>query len=147
MIVSQSEIDNMIQELVRQIQADERRFLRVVGIANGGLPVSKPLAVALDLPHESVRISHYDGQILRPVPIIEGRLSQSTDNLVVDDLIDKGWTYNTFDKHYGLEGNAVAVLFWNPIGPKPDFYVEKKPTAWIVFPWEGNYEKNSIDAE
>ena len=134
--LSQFEIDNMIKDLACQIQASKRRFLRVVGIANGGLPVSEPLAAILGLPHESVRISHYDGGILRSVPIVKGRLSHPTNNLIIDELIDYGRTIKTFDEHFGLEGNAVAVLFWYLEGPKPDFYVKEKPDAWIVFPWE-----------
>lgn len=137
MKISQSEIDNMIQELACKIQADERCFLRVVGIANNGLPISKSLAIALNLPHESVRISHYDGQILRSTPIIEGCLSQPIDNLIVDDLVKDGRTIATFAKHFGLGGNATAVLFWNPTAPKPDFYVGETD-VWVVFPWDKN---------
>ena len=133
--LSQFEIDRMIRELARQVQSSGYRLARVVGIANGGLPVSIPLAGLLGLPHENVRVSHYDGQILRATPIIEGRLSHPVNNLVVDDLIDEGWTHNTFDKHFGLRGNKMATLFWNPVGPEPDFYVEEKPDAWLVFPW------------
>jgi len=134
--ITQSEIDSMVQELACQIQADDRRFLRVVGIANSGLPVSKPLATILGLPHESVHISHYDNKTRRSVPIVKGRLSQPTDNLIVDDLIDRGWTITTFAKYFGLEGNAVAVLFWNPVGSMPDFYVKEKPAVWLSFPWD-----------
>lgn len=134
--LTQFDIDGMIRDLTYQVKSSGRRFTRVVGIANGGLPVSRPLAKALGLPHESVRISHYDGSVLRDTPIIEGDLSQPTGNLIVDDLIDKGWTINAFDKHFGRRGNAVAVLLWNPHGPEPDFYVDEKPDAWIVFPWE-----------
>lgn len=132
----QSSIDHMIWELATRVQASHGEFTRVVGIANGGLPISEPLATLLGLPHGSVRISHYDGSVLRETPIIDGQLTQPTGNLIVDDLIDGGWTYRTFTEHYGLEGNAFAVLHWNPAGPRPDFYVSQKPEAWIVYPWE-----------
>jgi hypoxanthine phosphoribosyltransferase len=141
--LSQLKIDRMIQELAYRVQASHGEFSRVVGIANGGLPVSKPLAALLDLPHESVRISHYDGSTLRETPIIEGRLSQPMSNLVVDDLIDEGWTYRTFNKHYGLEGNAFAVLHWNTAGPKPDFYIGKKPEGWICYPWNEDWREEN----
>ena len=129
----------MIRDLTHQILDSKQRFRQVVGIANGGLPVSRPLAAALGLPHTSVRISHYDGGFRRGSPIVEGELIPPTNNLIVDELIDGGWTYNTFDEHFGLEGNAMAVLLWNPNGPKPDFYVEEKPNAWVIFPWEKEY--------
>lgn len=139
--LSQPEIDAMIQELANQIQISGYRPARVVGIANGGLPVSKPLAELLDLPHEQVRISHYDGQTLRVTPIIEGSLSHPVNNLIVDDLIDAGWTHNTFDKHFGLKGNRIAVLFRNVNGPEPDFYVQEKSDAWLVFPWNEDWKE------
>jgi hypoxanthine phosphoribosyltransferase len=126
----------MTRELVKQVRSSGIRFHQVVGIANGGLPVSVPIADALGLPHTSVRISHYDGRILRDTPIIQGELRHLTHNLVVDDLIDEGWTYNTYAEHFGFELSAMAVLFWNTAGPEPDFYVEEKPDDWIVFPWE-----------
>lgn len=138
--LSQPEIDAMIRELAWQVQISGYRLAQVVGIANGGLPVSEPLADLLGLPHESIRISHYDGQILRTTPIIEGCLSYPIHNLIVDDLIDEGWTHNTFAKHFGFDGNKMATLFWNVNGPEPEFWVEKKPAAWLVFPWNEDYE-------
>jgi len=141
--LSQSEIDAMIKELAWQVQISGYRLAQVVGIANGGLPVSEPLADLLGLPHESVRISHYDGQILRATPIIEGCLSHPVGNLIVDDLIDAGWTHNTFAKHFGFEGNEMAVLFWNPAGPEPEFWVDEKPDAWVVFPWNKDWKNES----
>jgi hypoxanthine phosphoribosyltransferase len=137
--LTHSDIADMIGNLTRQILDSKRRFHQVVGIANGGLPVSRPLAAALALPHTSVRISHYNKDLPRDTPIVKGKLIQPTNNLIVDELIDRGWTYNTFDEHFGLEGNAMAVLLWNPNGPKPDFYVAEKPNAWVVFPWEKEF--------
>lgn len=137
--LTRPDIADMIRDLTHQILDSKRRFSRVVGIANGGLPVSHPLAAALGLPHTSVRISHYDKGFSRDTPIVEGELIQPTNNLIVDELIDRGWTYNTFDEHFGLEGNAMAVLLWNPAGPKPDFYAKEKPEDWIIFPWEKEF--------
>ncbi len=144
--LTQLDICDMIRDLTHQILDSKLRFHQVVGIANGGLPVSRPLAAALGLPHTSVRISHYDGSVLRDTPIIERALIHPARNLVVDDLIDGGRTYNTYAEHYGFElGSAMAVLLWNPAGPKPDFYVEEKPDAWIVFPWnEDWHEKDTV---
>lgn len=137
--LTRSDIGDMIRDLTHQIQNSRWDFHQVVGIASGGLPVSRPLAAALGLPHTSVRISHYDGGFRRGIPIVEGELISPTNNLIVDELIDGGWTYNTFDEHFGLEGNAMAVLLWNPNGPKPDFYVEEKPEGWVYFPWEKEF--------
>jgi hypoxanthine phosphoribosyltransferase len=111
---------------------------RIVGIANGGLNISLPIARILGKPHEYVRISRYDGQAMRPEPLIYGSLSQPTNNLIIDDLVDGGHTFKLFDQHFGLVGNTTAVLFWNTQAVfQPDYYVAEKPESWIQFPWEG----------
>lgn len=135
--LSQFEIDDYIQELACQIEACDRKFSRVVGIVEGGLHISIPLAKILRLPHESVRISWYDGKTWRDIPFISGKLSQPTGNLVVDDLINTGRTMKTFSEYFGLKGNAITVIHWTPTAPEPDFWVmKKKPKDWIVYPWE-----------
>jgi hypoxanthine phosphoribosyltransferase len=109
----------------------------VVGIANGGLNISLPISRILNKPHEYVRISRYDGQAIRPEPLIYGSLSQSTGSLVIDDLVDGGHTFGLFDQHFGLAGSITAVLFWNTKATfQPDYYVAEKPESWIEFPWE-----------
>ena len=98
------------------------------------------LADAFNMPHETVRISHYDGEIYRDKPIVDDtfRLHEGEKYLIVDDLVDGGSTMLTFKEHFGIrEQDAVAVLFWYPKGKfKPDYYVRKKPEEWLVFPWE-----------
>lgn len=130
-----NEVKSMIMGLVKQLQ--ELTFSRVVGIANGGLNVSLPIARILGKPHESVRISRYVGQAMRPEPLVSGSLSQPAGNLIVDDLVDGGQTFELFDHHFGLAGNFSAVLFWNTFASfQPDYYAAEKPEAWIEFPWE-----------
>jgi len=128
----------MLERLADQIIESGRKFERVVGIEKGGLPISLPLAVMLKIPHQSVRISHYDGCEQRKAPLVTflDGVDEVENCLVVDDLIDTGATMETFDKFFGLQSNAVAVLFWKRGTRKPDFYVEEKPEEWIVFPWE-----------
>jgi len=130
-----AEVDQKIDQLARNIQSMGWEIQRVVSIANGGLYIGKRIAAILDLPHESVRISRYDGETKRVPPIVAGKLTQPTGNLIVDDLIDEGGTLDLFDEHFGLEGNAVAVLYHSP-GQPHAYFLETKPQAWIVFPWE-----------
>lgn len=130
-----NQIDKLIRELALEIRPHRSKFQRVVGIANGGLHISQPLAAMLHLPHYSVRISHYDGSTPREVPIVDGELPYPTGNLIVDDLIDDGFTMRTFDKYFGLAGNATAVLFCKPGGFVPDFFAAIKPNAWVELPW------------
>jgi hypoxanthine phosphoribosyltransferase len=132
--LSESEVESMTMDLVKQLH--NLPFSRVVGIANGGLNISLPVARILDKPHEYVRISRYDGQAMRPEPLIYGSLSQPIDNLIIDDLVDGGHTFELFDQHFGLAGNMTAVLFWNTQATfQPNFYVAEKPENWIQFPW------------
>ena len=138
--LSQTEVDNIVYVLTEQIKRSGRNFDVVVGIENGGLYVSHPIADILNLPHETVKISRYDGETLRQDPIVQKDSfdAQGRTCLIVDDLIDDGGTILAYDQFFGLQDDdAVAVLFWNPrahICPK--FYGLLKPKEWIVFPWE-----------
>jgi hypoxanthine phosphoribosyltransferase len=138
-LYSQQEIDKMIQALIRQIKKSERQYKYVVGIRNGGINISKPIAKALELPHKSVGISCYDGmKKLENVKIDEGDFDWEPGGLIVDDLIDTGSTITSFKRFFG-EGH-VAVLFWRTDAKyyvrRPEYYVDEKPKAWIIFPWE-----------
>ena len=134
---SEEQINQMIDELIDLIRASGERFTQVIGIKNGGVPVSTRIAKALGLAHTTVRISHYVGDQLRRVPLVEtdDHCHMPGHILIVDDLVDTGATINTFHHHFG--NGMVAVLFWNADAePRPDFYVKEKPDAWVVFPWE-----------
>ena len=136
MKLTTTEVNGMIATLASKILASGVEYKQVVGIENGGLNVSIPLAKILNLPHTSVRISHYNGRSRRAWPFISGD-PPGTGNLVVDDLIDDGYTLRTYDDVFGLLGNAVAVLFWKAGSiPRPEYYVHEKPNSWVIFPWE-----------
>jgi hypoxanthine phosphoribosyltransferase len=129
------QVDLMIERLAQLILPHKNKYQQVVGIANGGLHVSIPLAEKLGLPHASIRISHYKGHIARKVPIIEGKLPEGS-CLVVDDLIDGGFTMKTLERHFGH--HDTAVLFWQVGSYVPTYYVTEKPQEWINFPWSDN---------
>jgi hypoxanthine phosphoribosyltransferase len=137
--LSQPEVDEMISDLIKEIQSSEKQFSCVVGIANGGLNISKLVALALDLEHKTVCISYYgDGYDKRKTPIIHGN-SPGQNCLVVDDLTDTGGTFDCYRDRFGAN-NTFAVLFWDTRTQKPVFYVREKPPNWIVFPWENENE-------
>lgn len=133
--VSQFTVDEMIDDLAGQIRRSAKIYSSIVGIASGGIHISKPLSAKLGIPHHSIRINHYDGCHLKTKPFVCGFLPQPTGNLIVDDLIDGGWTMRTFERYFGLDGSATAVLYWKVGSFKPNFYVAEKPSAWILFPW------------
>ncbi|MCK9458158.1 MAG: phosphoribosyltransferase domain-containing protein [Proteobacteria bacterium] len=132
--VSQKEIDQAIDNLLYQIRQSEQHYKYVVGIRNGGVNVSEPIAKALGLPHKSVGISCYGDSKVLHEPIISDDFQWEPDGLLVDDLIDSGRSVIAFKAHFGEAD--VAVVFWKEGTIIPDYYVYKKPHHWVVFPWE-----------
>lgn len=134
-IYSKSVIDRMVFDLIMQIRVSQQKFSSVVGIANGGLYISKCVAQHLFLRHSMIRISYYDSKHhTRPRPLIDCPVIKHN-SLIVDDLVDSGKTLKTFRDIYG-HSHKFAVLFSNSGVQIPDFYVKTKPNNWIVFPWE-----------
>ena len=126
------QVDLMIEHLAQVIQPHKTKYQYVVGIANGGLNVSVPLAIKLRLPHASIRISHYKGRIVREIPIVEGQLPEGS-CLIVDDLIDDGFTMKTCEKFFGKHDTAVLM---RKVGSyEPTYYATEKPNEWVIFPW------------
>ena len=107
--VSQSEINRAIDNLFHQIIHSGKRYKYIVGIRNGGMNVSEPLAVLLKLPHKTVGISCYGNSNIRHAPIISDDFQWEPNGLLVDDLIDSGSSVIAFKSHFGEAD--VAVVF------------------------------------
>ena len=141
--LSKSDVDVLISQLISKIVASSRSFKRVIGIANGGLNVSIPIAKALGLDPRAVRISCYEDTGRRSEPLIEDIDFPVEGSLIVDDLIDGGTTFKTFESTFGMKKCSIAVLFWNFYSRfYPDYYVKEKPNAWLIFPWERQNENH-----
>lgn len=132
-------INGMIKDLQELIEDSGIEFDKIVGIKNGGLYVSQPIAKNLSVPHYTVHISFY-----RKIPIVKSEdfvFKQKEKVLVLDDLIDGGKTIRTFKQLFCSDAK-VGVLFWNKESSvEPDFYVEEKPEGWINFVWESEEER------
>jgi len=126
------QIKEWIDNLVDQIKVCGKQYSHVVGIREGGINISQPLAKALDLCHYTVKISYYDA----PGIVESDNYQGGSGGLVVDDLIDTGRTMRTFQQTFGQ--HDIAVLLWDQERePKaPAFYAALKPKDWVVFPWE-----------
>jgi len=128
------QIDDLIQRLLDKIVASGKKYDYVVGIRNGGIHVSVPLAKALGVPHKTVLISNYD----RSGIIERDDFIWKPNGLLVDDLIDSGLTISLFKSNFGSAD--VAVLLWKQNASyyrqEPEFFAEVKPSEWVVFPWE-----------
>jgi hypoxanthine phosphoribosyltransferase len=144
--VSRKYIDWMIQELINRVVESGKKYTRVVGIKNGGLHISQPMATALGLPHHEVHISYYTTK--KPIFKNINFSWEKTDNvLIVDDLIDLGRTITALINHCRQDLDTepdnidMAVLFWKHGSIKPTYYIEEKPDKWIVFPWEPEWKE------
>jgi hypoxanthine phosphoribosyltransferase len=130
---TQEQIDKLILKLARKIP--KNKYKHVVGIANGGLNISQPLANLLGVPHSSIHISHYLGHLKRIRPVVDGEIPNAEGVLVVDDMVDFGATLKTLYRHFGVYD--TAVLWCNPLSKiRPTYYVASKPEEYIVMPWE-----------
>jgi hypoxanthine phosphoribosyltransferase len=144
--ISQKDIDLHINSLAKIIKNSKKDYDYIVGVARGGLNISKPLAKKLRTKHISIRVSFYGAVGMGcPYPrLIDTTALETTKGgtfLFVDDLVDAGHTLNwinvNLSPQYGPFDTAVLYLNKsNRYGITPTFYVEEKPSAWIVFPWE-----------
>lgn len=135
MYISQSKIDVAIDNLAHQINQSGKSYKYVVGIRNGGVHISEPIAKALGLPHKTVGISYYGNSKVAGDAVISKDFQWEPDGLLVDDLIDTGKTVDCFKDIFGQID--VAVLFWDTnYKQEPEYYVWEKPDAWVVFSWE-----------
>lgn len=142
-VVSKEKADAMTVKLSKKIKLDNLKLDYVVGIENGGLNVSVPLAKLLGIPHKSIKISFYNKENKansEPIVDFHGHKFEKTDRvLVVDDLIDDGHTINYFENNVNCR-HKTAVLYWNKYGKykvTPDYFIEEKfVNTWLEFYWE-----------
>jgi hypoxanthine phosphoribosyltransferase len=137
--ITQKNIDQLIKVLQNKIIKANIKFDTIIGIANGGLHISRPLAEYFSIPHISVYISCYDDDHLRDKIVIDkNQLTIKPHNcLIIDDIADTGSTLDIFHKTWGLTNNYIGVLYWNKQSKIiPDFYASIKPNNWLIFPWE-----------
>ncbi len=147
--ITQIEFSKSLLKLISQIEKSGVEFDYVLGIKNGGLNVSTPIADHFDKPHYGIQISFYDGSQRLTDPIVDMdklnivKIKFHGKCLWVDDIIDSGGTLKWFIENTGLKIDKdfiVATLHWceeNSPNLKPHFFVERKAKSdWIVYPWE-----------
>ena len=143
--LTQKDIDRLIKKLAIKIKNSKKDYDYIVGVARGGLNISMPLAKILKIKHTSIRVSFY-GEVGVCVPYprlidVTSLERKKGELLFVDDLVDAGHTLNwinvNLNPQYGPFDSAVLYLNKkNQYGITPTFYIEEKPKAWIIFPWE-----------
>ena len=159
--VSWYNIQQQVQELIRQMCLDKWTPDYVVGITRGGLTPANLISQYLDCPMETLKVRLQDGAAEE----CESNLWMAEDAfhgkniLIVDDINDSGATLNWIKKDWqssclpnnenwrliwGKPGNVrVAVLYDNQASQSelvPSYAAETinklDDPQWIVFPWE-----------
>jgi hypoxanthine phosphoribosyltransferase len=128
----------MITGLIERIKWSGKVYNKVVGIRQGGIYVSLPIAHALRLPHEEVIISRYDDTSKRLEPLVQNVTFSGSPVaekiLVVDDIVDEGDTLRLFSEHFSNDYDVATLFTTKP--NTTEFYMALKQDKWIVFPWE-----------
>ena len=116
---------------------DMKKWQGIVTITRGGLVPASIIARELDIRLvDTVCVSSYDfkdqgdSMVLKPVDI------DSTDWLLVDDLVDTGRTASIVREM--LPHAHFATVYAKPEGrPLVDTYItEVSQDTWILFPWD-----------
>lgn len=124
----------------------------IIALARGGLVPATILANKLGVRHVySLGISSYDeGVFAKPGELnvyqrlpINRRMPDDEIVLIVDDISDKGHTFN-FAKQYIQENvcmNTITMSLVSKPGTahEPDYVYDHVPAEqWVVFPWEND---------
>ena len=144
LFITKKEIKNNIDTLYKKILSSGKKYDYVVGIARGGIHISKPLARKLKAKHTDIRVSFYNYHQTYYPQIIDlqnlQKLPIRKNILIVDDLIDGGnsinWLNTNIKDYYDYDTAVAYYNAYNGYQVVPTFFADYKPQAWIVFPWE-----------
>ena len=158
-LVDLSEFEQKAAALASQIE--KGKYDIILCVTGWGMHLSYYLSKALDIPRISnVNFQSYDGKthIKGKSQFIDGPGEldiQDLNILVVDDLIDKGWSLNeVLDQYYPMHDKSkaldIAVLFTkaeNKFVQKEwvNLYVVEKdvPKKWIQFYYEKPFDTDN----
>jgi len=140
--INWTEYGNLADALAEKIRSQSESFDLIIGIARGGIPVAMVVSDHLGVKLDIINVKSYDGIAHRGQPRILTTLTEAVEGknvLLVDDLVDEGYTMTTVSEYLKDQGPNVlktAVLFKKPWSrTEPDYYLEVVD-KWIVFPWE-----------
>lgn len=143
-IISWEEIDKLTKKLIKDIKKSGIDYGYIVGIARGGLHISKNISKELKIPHKTIKISFYGDCITSYPKIIDVteivHIDKTKPILFIDDLIDNGYSINWIETNLKDYYNYdTAVIYWNKRNINkivPIYYAKLKPKEWIQFPWD-----------
>lgn len=148
--VSWDEYNRLIEDLVCKVHESGWEFDVIICLARGGMRVGDVLSRIHDAPLAILATSSYREaagtvqgvlDIAKFITITRGTLSGKV--LLVDDMVDTGYTFQKVYEHLKTEFPDIkelrsAVLWYKAHSiVKPDYYVDYLPTnPWIHQPHE-----------
>ncbi len=141
-VISWTEFGRLAENLVLKIEASNRTYDLVIGIARGGIPAALEVANRLNLKIDFVNIKSYLNDRTRQKPQILSTISEKTEDcriLVVDDITDSGDTMKLVIKWLQQQKPKsidTAALFMKPWSKLTPTYIVDTVSEWIIFPWE-----------
>ncbi len=119
-------------------QTPDKQWKKIIAITRGGLVPAMIVARELDLRIvDSISIHSYDNQEQSEPRIIKrAQLGDSSDTLIIDDLVDSGRTLALVRESYRQA--HYGTVYAKPKGrPFVDTYItEVSQDTWIYFPWD-----------
>ena len=142
---SWQQVEEMTQDIIRQLHCDQKTYDAVVGLTRGGLTPAVLVSQYLDIPMHTLKLSlrdHVGQDDLDQMAMFLGiNSSLEKSILVIDDINDTGETINRIKDHWGDDYVDYAVLINNEAsGATVDYSsleINKlENDVWQVFPWE-----------
>jgi len=144
-ILTNQDIANQVQEIIRKIQLDNWIPDLIVGITRGGLIPAIMISHYLKKPLRTLNVSFRDG--LETPKLDTDLLKHITDELnilIIDDINDTGksllWIYETYSMSISNIRFATLVNNAGSQFKNIDYYAmdidKNENEVWLVFPWE-----------
>jgi len=139
-----NDIHNMCYTIAQTLREMQMEFGIIVGLARGGLIPAIMLSHMMNLPVIPAHYSSKNGRgddknhdnVLPYIP-------QNKTILLVDDIVDSGYTMREIVDLYERRGNSIytATLYYKalaapPIVPMIRCQTIPHDSGWCIFPWE-----------
>lgn len=159
-----TDIENLVQSILQQIQLEGWLPDLVVGVDRGGLVASLMISHYLGVPHESIKVSLREHVTTETIAWLPDDVCEGKKILIVDDINDTGATQAWIKEDWascvsGIEVDFVDKFWHNSIkwaslvnndasDEESDYSgmsVNKlEQDVWIDFPWESWWSRRTI---
>ena len=140
---SWQDVEEMTQDVLRQLHVNQKTYDAVVGLTRGGLTPAVLVSQYLDIPCHAVKISLRDHTGTDDIVGLRQDLgiNDGKSVLVIDDINDTGATLGHLQECWGRDTVDYAVLINNEASAATVDYSaldinKMENDVWQVFPWE-----------